>query len=559
MDGPRMVGRPASDAYRGLALLPDGEIRSYMYGHQPLKEDDTEREKPGWLYSHDNGETWLWRDAPEDFVGADVCSPVSGHWMRMVGHEDGIGLARSASPDGPWTIEKVTDEDLIMQRAPQWIRSGKRMIVCCHYARRGEPVYRLQMKPQGGAAVLISDDDGHTWRISQPVTAPDMQPMGVHRGMRWNHGAVEPTVVELSDGRLYMLCRTAQERLYEAWSHDGGETWENIGPSRFFACNTMPVLGKLRDGRILLLWNNTTQLPKRASSTELWTDAFTDRDALHAAISDDDGQTWRGFRELTLNDRRHDADYGLTGGIDRSVHQSQFHEMADDRIIAAVGQHWLHRKLLVFEPDWLLETSRTAMFDAEMAQFSTQLYQKNICGHCALNRKPGGAMVQHPDDPTKLALHIRRCRNPDLLDERGGAVWNFPACFAGSLTIRFQLLTGFGGVQLTLTDRWFNPTDPVVHEIGPFTLEIPADLWLTGDVYLQHNRWHELRIAWERVNNKHQHPGAVWHIDGVKMDRRLGMWRPSFIGLSYLHMVSKAISEDAGMLIDHITTQGQDN
>jgi hypothetical protein len=55
-------------------------------------------------------------------------------------------------------------------------------------------------------------------------------------------------------------------------------------------------------------------------------DFFTNRDVIHAAISADDGRTWRGFRELYLNDRRNDADFRTTGGnaesLDKSIHQS---------------------------------------------------------------------------------------------------------------------------------------------------------------------------------------------------------------------------------------------
>ena len=60
-------------------------------------------------------------------------------------------------------------------------------------------------------------------------------------------------------------------------------------------------------------------LPKRDPSEypELWEPelegraetVFTNRDALHAAISEDDGKTWIGFREVALDPIRNRADF----------------------------------------------------------------------------------------------------------------------------------------------------------------------------------------------------------------------------------------------------------
>lgn len=78
--------------------------------------------------------------------------------------------------------------------------------------------------------------------------SPDHQGGGFHKGIRWNHGAVEPTVVELKDGTLWMLMRTSQDFHYQAFSKDGGQTWGESEPSPFYGTITMPTLGRLADG-----------------------------------------------------------------------------------------------------------------------------------------------------------------------------------------------------------------------------------------------------------------------------------------------------------------------
>jgi len=77
------------------------------------------------------------------------------------------------------------------------------------------------------------------------------------------------------------------------------------------------VLGVLTGGAASLSLN-TAMLPTRdlaeypeigsGERKDLWETVFTNRDALHAAISDDEGRTWKGFRELALNEIRNAAD-----------------------------------------------------------------------------------------------------------------------------------------------------------------------------------------------------------------------------------------------------------
>ena len=103
----------------------------------------------------------------------------------------------------------------IMLKPPLFIRDGKRVLVGAHSTARI------------GCGVFYSDDDGVSWKRSQFVNSPPHQAGGVHKGARWNHGAVEPTVIELQDGRIWMLARTAQDQHYESFSEDGAKLGGN--------------------------------------------------------------------------------------------------------------------------------------------------------------------------------------------------------------------------------------------------------------------------------------------------------------------------------------------
>lgn len=113
----------------------------------------------------------------------------------------------------------------------------------------------------------VSSDGGKTWRLSNPI---DIGGAGDHEG------AVEPTVIELKDRRLWMLIRTSRERFWQAFSTNGGLTWSAAEPTGIPSTHAPGHLARLTDGRLALVWN-----PKA-----------TGRRELHLALSEDDGRTW---------------------------------------------------------------------------------------------------------------------------------------------------------------------------------------------------------------------------------------------------------------------------
>ncbi len=277
----------------------------------------------------------------------------------MVGGANGMFIHRSTDgPDGQYAVQKIDDRRLIMVRPPYFLRSRPRVLFAGHGERPAQ------------ITVFLSDDDGLTWAKTVLPPGPAFIVEPPHKRPRWENWCVEPTILELGgvqhpslgqknsrggsllnagvanrpfvtkhcleDGRLWMLARTSRDNCHECFSEDAGETWSTWRPSRFYGTLTMPTLFRLSDGRVLLLWCNTTPLPEidrteesipESAKNGRWEDVFTNRDACHAAISEDDGRTWIGFREMRLNPLRNSGDFGSRASHDFSVHQPQALEL----------------------------------------------------------------------------------------------------------------------------------------------------------------------------------------------------------------------------------------
>ena len=152
------------------------------------------------------------------------------------------------------------------------------------------PVQRLLRDPsRNETRVHVSADNGKTWKQSNLI---DLGGRGHHGG------AYEATLVQLKDGRLWMLLRTNWDRFWEAYSSDGGYSWRVIKPSRIGASTSPGYLARLASGRLVLVWNQLypagkTNYPRLGGDGNLSEVAASwQRDELSIAFSQDDGKTW---------------------------------------------------------------------------------------------------------------------------------------------------------------------------------------------------------------------------------------------------------------------------
>ena len=97
----------------------------------------------------------------------------------------------------------------------------------------------------------VSDDRGKTWKASNLLDM-ETKDSGDHGG------TMEGTVAELSDGRVYVLLRTTRGWFWEAFSSDGGLTWEGLAQSKVRSSTCCGQLARLATGPLALLWNRPT-------------------------------------------------------------------------------------------------------------------------------------------------------------------------------------------------------------------------------------------------------------------------------------------------------------
>ncbi len=262
----------------------------------------------GLSVSHDDGATWaaplpaaFGQDPPLEPASCHVLEPTPGQlvmvyldlkserrkafWNHETGepHSDGcLELYAIRSPDGGRTWgDRQCLLDGYNANFFGFITTAKgRLVVVAEHlvANPGRWV----------ACSFVSDDAGRSWRRGNFI---DLGGHGHH------DGALEPTVAELSDGRLLMLIRTNLGVFWQAFSEDGGRYWRTIGPSRIDASTSPGQLLRLRSGRLILVWNRRhpehAEWPLSRPNEQYSEDpASWYREELSIAVSDDDARTW---------------------------------------------------------------------------------------------------------------------------------------------------------------------------------------------------------------------------------------------------------------------------
>lgn len=572
--GPDRFPVPA-DAGRGLVRAGKNEIRHYS----------GDRKQSNYIVSRDNGMTWKQAVAPPSYppnyggipkeAPAIVRNPWTREYMRVQpvngfvfttkGGLDGKWLA--ATKEGKWEEDWKDEEkrkNLVslsgIMRNPLFVNKGKRVIIPAH-------------EKSSGTWLHISDDGGLTWKRSKDrIHAPKPEPGEPHKGVRWYNGGVEASIVELKNGKLWALVRTAHDQYFQSFSEDYGDTWSKAEPSRFFGTLTMPTIGKMNDGRLIALWTNTMAMPEVARAKgDAWEDVFTNRDSHHIAVSDDGGKTWTGFRELILDEHRNREDYAnFKGSEDRGKHQSEFLELDKNHILVSVGQHAEHRRLLIVDLRWVYEKTRSNDFSNGLDDWTIHTYIPKVKGHHSYDRKPGAFLVKHPNRSMRHAMQIKWLDDDALVSEeegidyrKGGATWNFPNGEEGEVSFRFRIASGVhasdSGFQVSLTDRLFNAADESTSRYALYTFPVKitpeAVIVLEGKpaAKLDPGKWHLVTIKWTGTSRAGKDTALI-SLDKNPIGK-VNLKNASPNGASYIHFITTASSSDERILIDAVTAR----
>jgi predicted neuraminidase len=198
------------------------------------------------LYAHPGGSLWLF------FV------TIAGRDWKSA------QLKLQKSPDGiRWDAPRMLNDrlGLMFRSKPLILRDGNILL----------PIYD---ETRWQSMSMISTDGGESWRLGEPIVTPP--------------GNIHPCVVPLSYGRLLAFLRTGGEGgwIWQTTSDDGGWTWQEATPTRFPNPNSGIDLLRLRNGHLVLAFNDSQRR----------------RTPLCVALSDDEGQTWNYRRTLEEGD-----------------------------------------------------------------------------------------------------------------------------------------------------------------------------------------------------------------------------------------------------------------
>ena len=131
---------------------------------------------------------------------------------------------------------------------------------------------------------LVSEDNGRSWRLYEFFGPPP--------GYRDRpEGFGEPKIVELADGRIWMVFRTCLGHLWQAFSTDGGRTWGKPSSTGLVSpagpLNAQRVPG---NNAVVVVWENGKPTPSMVWRSE--NNFWFPRRPLVFAVSHDNCQTW---------------------------------------------------------------------------------------------------------------------------------------------------------------------------------------------------------------------------------------------------------------------------
>jgi predicted neuraminidase len=152
------------------------------------------------------------------------------------------GMVTSSSNGGrTWTPPKRLPDGILgpIKNKPVQLRDGTLVSPSSTESRDTPPKWRVHFER--------SSDGGRTWTRVVPSARGGAEV-----------DAIQPTILVRGDS-LEALVRTQAHRVYATWSADGGKTWSALAETGLVNPNAGIDGVTLRDGRELLVYNNSAQ------------------------------------------------------------------------------------------------------------------------------------------------------------------------------------------------------------------------------------------------------------------------------------------------------------
>lgn len=223
----------------------------------------------GNLWTDPKGRLWLFFDqslgyfdgrAGDWYIRCDHPDARNPKWTKPVRFADGATLNKpTVLKNGEWILPvSLWPREVVMTHLGEKVKDKDDVLLDAHH----------ELDSMRGAYVYASNDQGKSWQRRGGVVFP-------------KPNFDEHMIVELNDGRLWMLART-HGNPYESFSSDGGRTWSEPKLSDIRNINSRFFLRRLQSGNLLLVKNGPVdeRLKKRTHLT--------------AFLSKDDGHTWLG-------------------------------------------------------------------------------------------------------------------------------------------------------------------------------------------------------------------------------------------------------------------------
>ena len=259
-------------------------------------------------YDNEGSPKWDWQDVILLKPGEEFEKRAKEQFEKY-GRQD-LAWAEYALPYEEMLVEAAKDPK---KRETGWMPRTHPLIL-----KNGKILLPLYSDGFNFGLIAISDDDGETWKNSLPI---------VGRGLN------QPSLIVRNDGSIDAYMRDDGDepgRILISNSKDGGYSWTYAQKSEIPNPGASIEVVKLKSGNWLLVFN----------------DVVDGRYSMAAAISDDEGMSWKWKKEL---ENLKDGSFSYPSVIqakDGSIHVTYSYHLSDEKKSI---------KHVVLEEKWIMD------------------------------------------------------------------------------------------------------------------------------------------------------------------------------------------------------------